>query len=174
MPWGERMGVREPKSIQLPEPSPDAAVEPRRTALEPKGQTSKRIAIVEDELVMAWSLEAMAEDLGHSVAGIFSTGKAALDGLQQGAWDLVFMDINLGGGIDGVETAQRLWAVRHVPVLFISAYGDSETKARVRELGPYAELIAKPVSTDSLRGAIERLALSSTSIGPSRAVGSLG
>lgn len=117
-----------------------------------------KIAIVEDELPVAWGLEAMAEDLGHSVVGTFSTGQAAIDGLRGKPVDLVFMDINLGGGMDGIETARQLRTPQPIPVLFISGLADPAMQARVGTFLGQALLIQKPVHIDVLNHAIRQVA----------------
>lgn len=122
-----------------------------------EGEVGRKIAIVEDELAIAWVLEEMAEDLGHSVVGIFSTGQAAIDELRGEAVDLVFMDINLGGGMDGIETAQKLRALQPTPVVFISGYADPATQARVGTFSGEALLIQKPVHIDVLKHAIRQV-----------------
>ncbi|MFC7498601.1 response regulator [Enterovirga sp. GCM10030262] len=114
----------------------------------------RRIAIVEDELMVAWSLESMAEDLGHYVVGIYASGEAALAGIGDMPPDLVLMDINLGGGIDGIETARRLRHGSSVAILFISAYADRETRDRALDAVPGAMLLGKPVPTVALAKAI--------------------
>lgn len=117
--------------------------------------TGRRIAIVEDEMMVAWSLETMAEELGHVVTGVFASGEAAIEALSRDPPDLLFMDINLGGGIDGVETARRLRQAHAMTVLFISAYADDATRDRVREAIPDARLLGKPVQTLILKQAID-------------------
>lgn len=116
----------------------------------------RRVAIVEDELMVAWSLEAMLEDLGYEVAGMFANGEDALAALSRRPVDLVCMDINLGAGIDGVETARRLARERGPAILFISAYSDAATASRIRAQVPGAPLLGKPLSQASLEEAIGR------------------
>ena len=116
-----------------------------------------RVVVVEDELFVALHLEAVLEDFGHSVAAIVSTGEAALDEVNFHAPDLVFMDVNLGAGIDGVEAARRIVKLRDVPVIFVSAYGDEATRARIEAAAPGAQLIAKPVTPAALRRALDHL-----------------
>jgi two-component system, response regulator PdtaR len=123
----------------------------------PDRENAKRIAIVEDELMVAWSLESMAQDLGHEVIGIYPSGEAALAGLADEEANLVFMDINLGSGMDGIETARRLRNGSRVPILFISAYADPATRTRVQEAVPDAMLLGKPVSGSALARAIEAM-----------------
>ena len=134
-------------------PASGAAGEPKARG---EGQ-ALRVVLVEDELFVALHLEAVLEDLGHSVAAIVSTGEAALDEVDFHAPDLVFMDVNLGSGIDGVEAARRIVKLRELPVIFVSAYGDEATRARIEAAAPGAQLIAKPVTPAALRRALEQL-----------------
>lgn len=115
-----------------------------------------RIVIVEDELMVAWSLETTVEEMGHQVVGMFADGETALAAIGAARPDLVLMDINLGGGIDGVETARRIRTEHKAPILFISAYSDVETKARVEMTVPGAMLLRKPVPPERLGAAIEQ------------------
>jgi DNA-binding NarL/FixJ family response regulator len=120
----------------------------------PIGRLIKNVAIVEDELMVAWSLESMIEDLGLAVVGIFANGEAAIAALQNVDVDLVCMDINLGRGMDGIEAARRIWERQPTPILFISAYTDEPTRARIGAIGPGAALLGKPTSLATLEQAI--------------------
>ncbi len=133
---------------ELPQPGSKAA---RSLPFE---KTTKRVAIVEDEFLVAWSLEGTLEDLGHEVIGIFATGETALAALENHAVDLVCMDINLGSGIDGIETAARIRASQPTSIVFVSAYSDAGTRARVTSTVPGAILLGKPVDPKALEQAI--------------------
>lgn len=117
---------------------------------------ARRIAIVEDELLVAWSLETSVEDMGYEVTGIFSNADAVLASLLRHPVDLVLMDINLGGGMDGVDAARRIAAASDARIIFISAYADPETQERIRQSVPAALLLRKPVQEAELGDAIAR------------------
>ncbi len=118
------------------------------------GKTIRQVAIVEDELMVAWTIESMLEDLGHEVVGIFSNGEDAIAALRDMAVDLICMDINLGRGIDGIEAARQIRERQAPAILFITAYSDNATKARIHETAPDAIVIGKPTSLASLQQAI--------------------
>jgi two-component system, response regulator PdtaR len=119
-----------------------------RSSREPAARrdAGRRVAIVEDELMVAWSLESMVEDLGYEVTGIFARGEAALAEIDPEGTDIVLMDINLGAGLDGVETARLLLQNERYRILFVSAYADPATQARIEEAVPGAQLLRKPIS----------------------------
>ena len=115
-----------------------------------------RIAILEDELLVAWSLETSVEDMGYEVTGIFSNADAVLSSLLRHPVDLVLMDINLGGGMDGVDAARQIAAASSARIIFISAYADPEMQERIRQSVPAALLLRKPVQEAELGDAITR------------------
>lgn len=117
---------------------------------------SRRVAIVEDELIVAWTLEALLEDAGHKVIGIFANGEDALAGLADQDLDVVCMDINLGKGIDGIQTATQLKAKQAPWIIFITAYADPTSAKRAQEASPGSIMLGKPVTAATLRDAIER------------------
>lgn len=135
--------VARPTRRSLTQAGADAAAAPRR-----------RIAIVEDELMVAWSLESALEQSGHCIAGIFPDAEAALSSLLREPVDLVLMDINLGDGMDGVETARRIRAAWGIPIIFISAYADASTRERISTVVPGALLLSKPLQAADLEAAL--------------------
>lgn len=120
-------------------------------------QAIRRVAVVEDELMVAWSIETMLEELGFEVVGLYPSGEQALLALARDAVDLLFMDINLGSGIDGIKTARRIRGAQAVPVIFISAYSDRTTRSRALEEVPDALFLDKPFAAGALKEAIDNL-----------------
>lgn len=114
-----------------------------------------RVVIVEDEAMVAWALETQLEQLGYDVVEMFPNGESALAAIAEIAPDVVMLDINLGRGIDGIETARRMRETMPVTVLFVSAYDDDATRARIAEDVPGAHFLGKPVFPGALAMAIE-------------------
>jgi CheY-like chemotaxis protein len=115
-----------------------------------------RLLIVEDELLVAMHLEEIAEELGCEIAAIAPTGKAAVRLESELQPDVVLMDINLGSGIDGIETAEILRERCPVAIIFVTAYRDPSTLGRIREHLPSATILNKPVSSKELKSALEQ------------------
>ena len=132
-------------------PKAQAGFTPKRS------QTIRRVAVVEDELMVAWSLETMLEDLGFEVVGVYSSGEEAVLGLAKEKVDLLCMDINLGNGIDGIETARRIRETQPASVIFISAYSDEATKSRALEAVPKGIFLGKPLGASGLARAIKEI-----------------
>ena len=114
-----------------------------------------RVMIVEDELFVAMHLESVLEELGHEVTAVLSTGERALDEFPRLQPDIILMDINLGGGIDGITAAQQIRLAGDVQIVFVSAYSDAGTRARVEAALPGSKLLSKPVTPGILMSAIQ-------------------
>lgn len=80
---------------------------------------TKRILIVEDEVLVAVELESIIEDLGHESAGIAPDLDAAARHFET-RLDLALVDLNLRDGLTGPQIGKTL-STRGVPVIFITA-----------------------------------------------------
>ena len=116
-----------------------------------------RVLIVEDESIIAWALESLVQDLGHEVVAVAASGEAGIAAAAEHRPELILMDINLGRGLDGIESAERIQAGGAVPVIFVSAYGDESTRARIHTCVPGAPLLTKPVSARAILQAVEEV-----------------
>ena len=76
-----------------------------------------RILIVEDEMLVAYELESVLEELGHEPVGIVPDVQAAELYFDE-ALDLALVDLNLRDGLTGPEIGERL-GERGVTILFI-------------------------------------------------------
>ena len=69
-----------------------------------------KIAIVEDEVILAMALTLMLEDWGHQVIGTADTEVGALVLVKDERPDLVVMDIRLGRRDNGLRAARQIRA----------------------------------------------------------------
>lgn len=115
---------------------------------------SGEILIVEDEGIVARDLKRELESLGHVVCGIATTGRDALQIAESASPDLVLMDINIKGNLDGVHVAKEMRNRLNLPVLYLTAYADEWTLERVKETQPVGYIV-KPFTTKELRAAVE-------------------
>ncbi len=112
-----------------------------------------RILIVEDEGIVAEDIQDILANLGCSVTGIASSGEEAVRMASETRPDLVLMDIMLGGDMDGVETAQRIYDSLNVPVVYLTAYADENTLQRAKMTGAFGYIL-KPFEERDLRSTI--------------------
>lgn len=117
---------------------------------------ARRVLIVEDEVIIAMSLEALVEDFGLEACGIAATGADAVEMARTLRPDLILMDVSLIGEMDGIEAARLARDAVGAPVVFVTAYGSGEVLDRIRSTLPDAPVVPKPVDSSALLRAIER------------------
>lgn len=113
-----------------------------------------QIFIVEDEFIIADDIQESLREIGYSVCGMAASGEAAMEKLEQIRPDLILMDVFLKGGMDGIETADRVRAAFDVPVVFLTAYANDDIIDKAKTTGAFGYLI-KPFTDRELRAAIE-------------------
>lgn len=112
-----------------------------------------KITIVEDDKIVQNVLIHRVKKLGHSVISQFESGEEAIAHIAESLPNLVIMGINLGGGIDGIQTAFRIQSQFNLPIVFVSGDCDDETIRRVNNIIG-AEFVVKPITDDDIRIAI--------------------
>ena len=119
-----------------------------------------RVLVVEDNRVHQRLAIHFIERLGHTVR-LAETGGAALDVLEEEAFDLILMDIEMPE-MDGVEATRRIRDREateggHIPIVAITALADRE---RFLEAG-MDDYISKPIDADRLREVLREVAQAS-------------
>ena len=112
------------------------------------------ILIVEDETIVSADLSMKLERLGYQVAGTASGGREAVDMAVRLKPQLILMDIQLDGPLDGIETAMQIQAVHKVPVIYLTAHSDPATLSRAKLTGPFGYIL-KPFEDRDLATQIE-------------------
>ncbi|HUP12776.1 MAG TPA: response regulator [Niastella sp.] len=113
-----------------------------------------KIMIVEDETIVALDLSMRLQKEGYEVVGIAASSDDAMALFIEQKPDLVLMDINIKGKKDGIETAAALKKIQEVPLIFLSAFSQSEYVNRAKAVNPSAYLV-KPFNNDSLHTSIQ-------------------
>ena len=113
-----------------------------------------RVFIVEDEVLVARDIKSRLEKLGYQVIGTAARGDDAVTRVLGERPDLILMDINLKGDMDGIEAADRIRAEADLPIIFCTAYSNDETLARAKVTVPYGYVL-KPFDNRELEITIE-------------------
>jgi CheY-like chemotaxis protein len=92
--------------------------------------------------------------MGYVTFEPVATGHRALERLLLDKPDVILMDINLTGNMDGIDTAHQIRALCPTPIIFISGYSSNELMARAEAINPVA-IFVKPVRPQALQTAIE-------------------
>ncbi len=120
----------------------------------PRG--SLRVMVVEDETLLSLALESMLDEWGYAVVGSAATGAGAIRLAREAAPELVLMDINLAGDMDGLAAATEVRALCDAEIVFMTAYSDHDLGARPEIAG--AEVLRKPFSPRRLREILDGIA----------------
>ncbi|HLV15011.1 MAG TPA: LytTR family transcriptional regulator DNA-binding domain-containing protein [Xanthomarina sp.] len=117
-------------------------------------KTPLKILIVEDEMIIAANISLQLTSLGYDVIGIIPRGEEALLHIKQNQPNIILLDINLKGKLDGIETAQSMQQSYNIPIIYLTANADSIHFDRAKATHPYA-FISKPFKKLDLQRAIE-------------------
>jgi len=119
----------------------------------PRHFGKEQILIAEDEPIVGQDLKCRLESLGYEVAGITHCAEQAVFLAETLRPDLVLMDIQLAGEMDGIQAAEQIRKLR-VPLVFVSGCCDSPVLQRAQLTEPYGYIL-KPYRTSDLKISIE-------------------
>jgi two-component system chemotaxis response regulator CheY len=119
-------------------------------------RSGSRIAvyIVEDHYAQVMYLKGILENMGYSVSGTSDDAKNISDRIKDSGTDIVIMDYELKGEINGLEAARAVMNDFSLPVIMLTATDSQELREEAAAAGIY-DLITKPFDSFELRKSIE-------------------
>jgi DNA-binding NarL/FixJ family response regulator len=114
----------------------------------------EKILVVEDDTIIAITIEGRLKQFGYKVVGRASTAQDAIKKTIEFEPDLVLMDIHLKGPIDGIEAAQTIYGIYNIPVVYLTAFSDENTLERAQKTSPFGYIV-KPFSDSTLKTTIK-------------------
>lgn len=112
-----------------------------------------RILIIEDEWLIAEDLRMVLRKLGHEVIAIARTGEDGIRLTLENSPDLIFMDVQLEGDIDGIDTAISIRKKYNMPIIYCTANTDDSTVIKMAATNPRG-LVMKPFNNNDIERAI--------------------
>jgi AmiR/NasT family two-component response regulator len=112
-----------------------------------------KILIVEDDSIIAVTIEGRLKEFGYIVLGRASTGEDAIKKAKELQPDIVLMDIHLKGPMDGIDAAGVIYGTLDIPVIYLTAFSDEKTLERAQKTSPFGYIV-KPFSDNMLRTAL--------------------
>ncbi len=112
-----------------------------------------RTLIIEDNLPFAIKIEKHLVEWGHQVLGIIDNSKEALEAIKTQEPDLIIIDINIKGQLNGVEIAHEIKNLK-IPVIFITGRKDEQIYKEAQSTTGISYLV-KPFDMKTLQGVID-------------------
>ncbi|MGC9522862.1 MAG: response regulator transcription factor [Anaerolineae bacterium] len=110
--------------------------------------------VVDDEAGIRFFIKETLQRADHQVTTV-SDGEEALEVLRNTSFDLVILDLKLGGRVDGLKVLEAVrWRWPEAVVLILTAHGSLETAmAAIRE--GVDRYLLKPLTPQELRSAVQ-------------------
>jgi CheY-like chemotaxis protein len=116
-------------------------------------QVASKVAIIEDEPMIAMDLESIVTSLGHNVVGPARTHAEAVALAEAERPGLVLADIRLADGSSGLDAVNEILENFAAPVIFITAYPESLLTGSRPEP---AFLISKPFRAETVKALVSQ------------------
>ncbi len=109
-----------------------------------------RILVVEDESIVARDIRLQLAELGYEAVGHARHGEQAVQLAATLQPDLVLMDVQLAGPMDGITAAELIRSRLGLPVVFLTAFTGDDTLDRAKQTDPFGYIV-KPFTERELR-----------------------
>jgi DNA-binding response OmpR family regulator len=117
-----------------------------------RAQTTMRTLVVEDEDALRFFIEETLRRAGYQVEGVAS-GEEAMERLRDTHYELVMLDLMLGGRVDGLKVLELArWRWPDTVVIILTAHGSLESAMDAIREGVDGYLL-KPIEPAELRRA---------------------
>lgn len=109
-----------------------------------------RIAVIEDEVIIAQSILLDIKDCGYTAVGAAADAEEAMKLISEQHPDIVLSDINLRRSMDGIELAKWINNFdQRIVVVFMTGFGSEIVENRLSNI-VYHSLHEKPVDIPRL------------------------
>lgn len=112
--------------------------------------TDLKVHIVEDQVIIAYDLQDIIENMGHQVNNISSSVDEAISKIHMRTSDLFIVDINLQGDKTGFELGKFLEKSKR-PFIYMSSVDIADQSERNRACA----FLSKPFDKNDVQRAIE-------------------
>ncbi|MGC8765706.1 MAG: PAS domain S-box protein [Brevinematia bacterium] len=113
-----------------------------------------KVFIIEDEALTVESIQEMVKSFGDEVVGFTDTPDNAIEMIKNSKPDIVLLDINLRGKMEGLDLSRSISTELKLPVIFITGYSEESIVNNAIKNSPYAYLV-KPIKQKELEIAIK-------------------
>ena len=111
------------------------------------------ILLIEDEWIIASDIKSSLALGDYAIVQITKNYVEAKLHFIQNHYDLIISDVKLNDVKDGIEIIAEFNKIKSIPVVYLTAFSDSETINRIEKTQPYAYLL-KPYNINQLKTTI--------------------
>ena len=115
-----------------------------------------KILIAEDEAIVAQCLKMELETNGYEVCSFVASGEEAIIEVKEKNPDIILMDINLSGEIDGIDAAMTIKNHKDIPIIFMTGYTESNLFEKAQKVD-HAAYFEKPIEIYDLEPVFESI-----------------
>lgn len=105
----------------------------------------KKILIIEDDLILALSLEMMLKRIGCREIIKVETGEEAIKTTETFQPDLLLVDVQLGTGISGIEAVEIIQSRQDVPAIYVTGNSDQYYRSKAENTN-FIDYLIKPIT----------------------------
>ena len=113
-----------------------------------------KIMIVDNDITVQMDLEEYFEQSNHHLVGIVETEKEATMVAKETRPDIILVEIDLPGEMDGIHIAESIKRDMDVGIMFMTVCGNTDVVDRARRVSPLA-YVMKPFDVRGISAAIE-------------------
>ena len=114
----------------------------------------QNIIIVEDEVITQRYIKNSLTKYSINVSGCYDSSDDVLAHIDRLQADMILMDINIKGSLNGIELAKVISNRYTIPIIFVTAYNDEETIDEVLRLSPCG-FVNKPFQSKDIYIAVQ-------------------
>ena len=115
-----------------------------------------KVLIIEDDLILALSLELMLKKLNITNVEKVHTGEDAVESVNKCQPGLMLVDIQLGAGISGIDAVEEIQETYDIPALFITGNSD-QLNRDLADRTNYIDYLVKPITFKELQNAVSKV-----------------
>ena len=116
----------------------------------------KTALIVEDNLILSLLYENYLKETVFRTVGEIRSGAVAVDLVKKYKPQVIIMDIELQGEMDGITAMEEIRKFSEAPVLFITGNTDKESIERAEAI-TNSKFLKKPISEKIMKEAVDEV-----------------
>lgn len=113
-----------------------------------------KVLVVEDEIIVAMDLGERIKAEDYEVVGVASSGTEAIAWARQTSPEVILMDVQLVGEMDGIEAAKQIAQFCSSTIIFLTANSEREIRERAGPAVPFI-FLHKPFQDEDLLAALK-------------------